>query len=360
MKKFELLVKNFLLRILLFLIREPITQDKISFSKDSKILFVRLNKIGDALVSTPLLHLIKKNIGCEVFVLADSKNHFVYNNNNDVNFVKKYVKGFSNFFDTIRWINSQKFDAIVDLHTDVSTTVSFIIALSKVPNKFALEKENKILFTKTVKMLDINKFHVVDRLLEIMKLFNINLDKNSANIIYNPSKQSYHFVEEYLKRKFKSRKFIIGVNISSGDEARYWGVDKYRKLLTFLENYNVEVILLCTTRDLRSALQITSAKEKIFYTPVFDEFAAFISKIDLLISPDTATIHLASAFCKPVFGIYVNYDTEELIWSPYKSEFDCVITKEPTLANVTADEVLNKLTTFLGRYTYEQNKYTFV
>ena len=39
-----------------------------------------------------------------------------------------------------------------------------------------------------------------------------------------------------------------------------------------------------------------------------------------------------------------------MIWSPYNTPFDCVITKEPTLKNINFDKVKQKFIPFLERY----------
>ncbi len=72
--------------------------------------------------------------------------------------------------------------------------------------------------------------------------------------------------------------------------------------------------------------------------------------LNLLVTPDTAAVHLASAFYIPVFGIYVQYATEEMIWSPYRSDFEYVLTREPNLKNVTFEEVASELGSFLKKY----------
>jgi len=75
-----------------------------------------------------------------------------------------------------------------------------------------------------------------------------------------------------------------------------------------------------------------------------------MSKIDMLFSPDTATVHLAAIYKVPVFGIYVKYNTEDMIWYPYGCDFDCVITKEPTVQNLSFNDVIAKFKPFLEKY----------
>ncbi len=96
MKQIEIILRKFLLRLLLlFSVRKTNTLGNYYFDSDSKILFIRLNRIGDALVTTPLLHQIKEKIGCSIFVLADKNNHFIFNNCPDVDGVIIYKKEMS-------------------------------------------------------------------------------------------------------------------------------------------------------------------------------------------------------------------------------------------------------------------------
>jgi hypothetical protein len=71
MKKIEYIFKNLLLQLLIFF--SSFRRKSESKKEFKKVLFVRLNKIGDALVTTPLLFEIKSRLKCSVFVLADKK-----------------------------------------------------------------------------------------------------------------------------------------------------------------------------------------------------------------------------------------------------------------------------------------------
>lgn len=357
MKELEILFKNFLLRIFLLLNPKKKGNNTSSFNKSSKVLFIRLNNIGDALVTTPLIGEIKKQIGCTIYILADKKNHFIFSSSPGIDHVWKFEKGITGFICTLKRINSENFDAVVDLHDDVSTTVSFLIALCKVNKKFGLEKNNKTIYTDTIPKLDTTSHHVIERNAELGKLFKLKINNKDLNVVYSPKPESIKKAEDYITEKFKTDKYLVGVNISAGGDARFWGVENYKKLFSFLREYDVNVLLLTIMRDLKEAYAIAEYNQPVFKTPSFDEFAAMISQIDFLFSPDTSTIHLASAFEKPVFGIYVKYNTQDMIWSPYKSDFDCVVTLEPTLKNMTFEEVKEKLKPFLAKRlsAYQRN-----
>ena len=348
MKKIEVFLKNILLKVLLMLSAHKNGNNEDKLNNFKSVLFIRLNRIGDALVSTPLLHLVKKNIGCRIFLLADKKNYFAFNNNPDIDKLIIFKKGFLGIYEVLKMIRENNIDTVVDLHDDVSTTVSFIVALSSATNKFALKKENELIYTRTIERPHRSKVHVVDRLLQLGKLFNLNPGKKEIRICYYPGNKSFEMADNFLKNRFDPNNFIVGINISAGSRARFWGTNNYRQLINFLSNYDLSYLLLAKPEDISLAREIID-EERFIFTSDFDNFCAVISRLNFLFTPDTSTVHIAAVFNIPVFGIYVNYDTDEMIWTPYNTTYEAVITKEPTLHNITFNEIENKLKPFIER-----------
>ncbi len=355
MKEIEIKVRRLLLKIFLSFFKAE--RSSVEIPGEPKVLIIRLNKIGDALVTTPLITLLKTKKQADITVLADKKNHFVFRRNPYVAETKIFEKGFTGFRKTLAWINSGKFDVIVDAHDDVSTTVSFIVALAKAPNKYALEKGNANIFTRTISKTDPRKTHIVERVAEIAKLFDVNFGVNDLQIFYQPSEDSIRKAESFISANIKNKKYLLGINISAGSDARFWGVENYRRIINWLGNFeDLEIIILRAPADKKKAEEISNGKIPVFNDESFDEFAAIISKLDLLFTPDTSAVHLASAFGIPVFGLYVHYNTEDMIWSPYKSEFDCVITKSETLSDIDYHQVIKQLKPFIRKIFYgEEN-----
>lgn len=349
MKNIESIFKSILLQFLLLLKRRKVNLSKISFDANSKILFIRLNRIGDALVTTPLLKVVKEKLGCRIDILADEKNSFIFNNNPHVDNIHIYYKSLSGFKEIVGLINRNKYDAIVDLHDDISTTVSFLLAFSNSPNILGLSKGNNHIYTSTIPRPDPRTTHVVDRLLVLSGLLNIKPDDN-PNVVFCVKESVSNRVSQTLQKKFPSNKYLLGINISAGSAARYWGTDNFIQLNKLLSHYDIDTLTLCSTRDIKLAMAITNNKGNLFYSPSFEEFSAMVGRLDMLFTPDTSIVHIASAFKIPVFGLYVKYKTTDMIWSPYKSDFDCIITEEPTLHNISFNEVTDKFTPFLEKY----------
>ncbi len=354
-KKLELALRKLLVKLLTGGTKVKSSGD-LSSEKINKILIIRLNRIGDALVTTPLIKILKQNLNCEIHLLSDEKNYFVFSNNKDIDKLIVFHKGIKGFNNFIKLDKIEKYDLIIDAHDDVSTTVSFLVQLSRAPHKLALEKENKEIFTVTVPRPDSTNTHVVDRILEIAKPLNINYDKTNLNIIYNLKESSVKFAEQFLQSMASENNFTIGINISAGSDARFWGVNRFVKLIEYFKTFNIKLLILTADKDLTKANEINSLTNvKVFMNKDFDIFAAMVSKLDFLFTPDTSVIHLASAFRIPVFGIYVKYNTNDIIWYPYKSEFAEITTTEPTLENLDFKEVINKLDPFFNKILKKGN-----
>lgn len=349
MKKFEFLFKNVLLKLLLILNPSKKNFSIPEFTPNSVILFIRLNRIGDALVTTPLLYEIKKQIGCKVIVLSDPGNYFVFLNNPSVDEVIIYKKGLKSITGINRIIKEKNIDTVVDLHDDVSTTVSFLIALSNVKLKFGLFRSNSSVFTHTVEKLNPSKFHVIERSLELSKLFNLKVNKTNASVRFYPSDGAEQKAKSELVRLNPQKQFVAGVNISAGSLARFWGIDNYKKVINALSGYNIKIILFCSESDYSLAEQITIKNNIYPPTKDFANFAAAIMNLNFLITPDTSVVHIASIKRIPLFGIYVKYNTDDMIWSPYNTEFEYVVTEEPTLKNISFESVQQKLIPFLEK-----------
>lgn len=351
-KSIEKAAKKFILKV--YIAAHKASQKNFDFTitPESKILLIRLNKIGDALVTTPFIKLLKQQTGAQLFVLADKKNYFIYDNHEAVSKVYIYNKKPEKARELTRKLQEEKFDAIVDLHDDVSNTASMIIGSLQVPVKAGLEKITSPMFTHTVKKKEARSTHVIERCAALGEIFGITPNPKELRINFSISDKAFRKAESTLSRFINSSKLLVAVNISAGSPARYWGTDRYIKLSRWLNDKGAEVMILCDPKDKKHAEDVAEDISRIILTQSFEEFAALFKYIDLLFSPDTATIHLASMFLKPVFGLYVHYNTSDIIWYPYNCDYDAVITEEPNLDSLKFDDVIKKFNPFLEKYLY--------
>ncbi|MBU1100815.1 MAG: glycosyltransferase family 9 protein [Bacteroidetes bacterium] len=345
MKEIEIKLRKLITGIFLYLIKAEKSTGKVTINSESRVLFINLNRIGDALVSTPLIGLVKRKTNCYVGVLAGAKNHFVFDTNPYVNKTIRYSKGIVASIKLTREI-SKDYDVIVDLHDGISTTVSLIIGLSKVPIKVGLEKGNEKIYSHTAPKLDPSKSHVVDRILQLSSLMGLDSDLEKMKVDYNYSEISEEIVNNFISDNFDNPAFLVGINISAGSDARFWGVKRFKSLLGYFEKDKTPVVIISALKDLSKAEEISNSKYAVFCSPSFDEFAALISKLDFLFTPDTSAVHLASAYNVPTFAIYARYQTNDLIWTPYNTTCETVTIEAPDFSELNFETVQEKLKIF--------------
>lgn len=350
MKKIEIFIRQIILKILLVSSKRRTSKENPYVTKQSKVLFIRLNRIGDALVTTPLLTQVKQQTGCAIFVLADVNNHFIFKHCPVVDKTIIYKKGIKGIKYLKATLDQNNIDTIVDLHDDVSTTISFILRMSKTKQIFGLKKNNEKLFTHTVPKPNPSTHHIIERTLELTNLFGFSSKLNIAKVSYQINEKSMRIAEEHLN-EYKN-KFLLGINITAGSAARFWGVNNYKKLIEQVKKYQIKYLLFTSYDYFDLAQQITEEENIFPPSKDFDIFAAGISKLNMLFTPDTSVVHIASIFEIPVFGLYVKYKTDDMIWSPYKTIFDSIITEDSTLLTVSFDEVINKFIPFLEKQIY--------
>lgn len=356
MKKIEIFLRKFLLNIFLLLRRKENSVPIPELNEKSNVVIIRLNRIGDALTSTPFIRLLKKHCDCNITVVCSKSNHFIFRQKEFVDNLIVYDKKQNNLAKIIRAISDINPDLLIDLHDDVSFTVSMMVAFSSAKCKIGFDKKNNKLFNVRISRPDSRIHHIVDRNLAFAKALGINYNKNEVNIIYKPDDNSVKLADNFISERRLKDKFLVGINISAGNEARFWGVERYQKLIDFMSNnYDVNIVLLTDKKDLTKAEEISDGKIIIFQDDKFDVFAAMISKLDFLITPDTSIVHIASAFEIPLFGLYVKYKTDDIIWYPYKSEYEVVITENPDLSSVDYETVVTKLKPFFERIYHEKN-----
>ena len=353
LKKIEILFRKFIFKLLIVLSSRKRGTSHPELKKINRVTFIRLNRIGDALVVTPIFSALKKYYNFQIVVLADRKNFFVFKNNPHIDEIITFQKGISGIKSAITVLNNS--EIVVDLHDDVSTTVSYLIALCKSPYKFALKKENFNLFSHTISKPDPTESHVIDRVLKLLELFDLEKPVN-ANVEFYPSHDALETVSKKMNELNPEKIFHLGINISAGSDARFWGVNRYRELIReVLAKYNnIHITLLAAPGDIAAGEEISHELCSLYYSNSFEEFGAFISKLDLLFTPDTSTVHLASSSKIPMFGLYVKYNTNNKIWYPYKSNYDCVITEEPNFDNLDTDKVIPSFLAFFEKNYYEK------
>jgi len=298
-----------------------------------KILIVRIDEIGDVILTTPLLKTLRNGFkDAEISVLIKSSTKELLENNPDINktYVCKYPwlkeKFRLNYFiKLMEELKKENFDLVIELHPDPrNILLAFLIGKYRIGYGF---RGLGFLLDKEIKY-DPN-MHIIDANLEVAKALGIKRLYREVSMGYSKKEDRY---ANNLFRKNKIRNKFICINPGTGRISKTWIEERWAKLAEELINkYKIRVIF---TGSLREETYINSIlnliKEKRIKKNIINlagrtslrQLAAVYKKALFVIAPDSGPLHIARAVKTPLIGLYGPVDPK--IWGYCSRRYRCI------------------------------------
>jgi ADP-heptose:LPS heptosyltransferase len=346
LKSVEIGFRRFLLRVLSLFVRRGRTLPAHMDFSTKKYLFVRQDRIGDVLVSTPLIYALKgKYPNAVVDFVLSSNNHFVLKNEPLVRKRWVYRKTLASAWNLLKSIRREKYDFVIDLMDNPSATSTVLCMLAGGGWNVGLSKENAYSYDVVVPLISRKDNHIIDRLAALLSVFDIDPDNVDLRVRYSVLDESREFAARYIEKRQIKEKRLIGINISPGEGTRFWGMENYQALIRWLraEHREDSLLVLYQPFDRAVAQAIVQPFEDVLLSPetiTFDQFAALVQRLWVLVTPDTSAVHLAAAFSIPSVVLYVQSNKEIRIWEPYGSLSESLVTDVDDLRTISLDRVV--------------------
>jgi len=319
------------------------SNEKISLNKDSKILIICFETVEYTFATTPLIKIIKDKSGCTINVLTIAENYLVFKNNNKV----EDVILLSDEKHFVQRLNEFNYDVLLNTNFQNILEATSIVSQLKAKYKISFRQENNKLYSHTIPKE--KNLHIVDQLLLFAEVFSFSYSKNEVAIEYTPELASRQFIVNFIiQNKLDTTKPLVGINISSEND-NFWGVERFRKIIKYLSNHEVNVIILRHPIDNDKAEKITRSNSVIFNNTSYNQFAAIITELDFLFTPDSSAVQIASSKKIPMFILY-NKKENAKQWCPYNSNYDCVIAEDENFDKLSYGKTLNSFIPFFESF----------
>lgn len=128
------------------------------------------------------------------------------------------------------------------------------------------------------------------------------------------SAEASSFVREQVET---GKRPLLAVNISAGQTSRQWPVERWVQLLHPLaEEWNV--VVSAQPSDTGTVQQIAEQVRgvRLFLSRSIDDVVALTAVADMVVTPDTAVVHIAAAFDRPVVALYPRIHANYLKFRP--------------------------------------------
>ncbi len=305
-----------------------------------KILVIRLGRIGDMILSTPLLSQLK-NSSENVFidVLASIDNHSVLQFADYVDNVFIFDKNPLKLIPLLMKLRKRNYDVIIDPKDHYSTESYYIAGLIKAEKRIGFVKGETSVFDDNVANYNQDKTHFQDRILSTIKALGIEPDYSLCVPLKYPN---------YITDKQILREDYYIVNISASNESKSLQFEIAKEILDYLNSKSIKVYLLSAPdhNDLAQKLSVATKTERAVTKSIVDTFP-LIHKAKGVITADTSVVHIAGTYNTPVMVLSKSIERELHKFAP-KSNINLVLKSESKeMIQVTKTKLQESIDAFL-------------
>ena len=271
--------------------------------KPLKILVVRFSSIGDIVLTTPVVRVLKKQINAEVHFLTFSKYSNLLLDNP---YIDKVHTIDENINEIIPALIKEKFDFLIDLHHNFRT-LSLKLKLGVKSKSFRKLNIQKWLMT-TFKINILPNIHIVDRYLETIQYLKIKNDNLGLDFFLSEKDTVENLQNEYIA-------FAIGGNHTTKKLPT-------EKIISICNKLNNQIILIGGKDDFLTAEKIvaaTSNTQNACGKYSIGQSAFVIKNAKYVITHDTGMMHIAAAFKKKIYSVWGN-TIPEFGMTPYLAD----------------------------------------
>ncbi len=258
--------------------------------KPLKILVVRFSSIGDIVLTTPVIRLLKKQINAEVHFLTFSKYSNLLLGNP---YIDKTHTIDENINEIIPELIKEKFDLLIDLHHNIRTQL--LKKKLAIPSKsFRKLNVQKWLMT-TFKINLLPKIHIVERYLETIKHLGITNDNLGLDFFLTDEEKVENLPNDYVA-------FVIGGKHKTK-------ILPTEKIISICNKLNKQIILIGGKEDFERGekiVSVTSNTQNACGKYSVRQSAFIIKSAKYIVTHDTGMMHIAAAFKKKIYSIWGN------------------------------------------------------
>lgn len=275
-----------------------------------KILIVQTAFLGDVILTTPLIKAIKKiypDSYLSFLLIPETKDVLANNPGLDEIIVydkRAKEKGIFDFFSLVKRIKSKGFDKAFIPHRSLRSAL--LCFSSKIPKRIGFDTSaGSFLFTRKVKYQ--KNQHEIERNLSL--LFNLKDKKEFLPELF-PSPNDFDKVEIFLRdQNLDSGEKLVGIAPGSVWATKRWLPERFAQVADLLINeLNTGIVFLGSKEDEELCFHISNLMKT---KPIIAagkmsilQSATLISKCKVIISNDSAPVHMAVAMRTPVVEIY--------------------------------------------------------
>lgn len=310
--------------------------------KVKRILIIRMDRIGDVLLSTPTFRAVRRHFPkAQIYLLVRSYTKDLVTGNSDIDQLIIFDDKMPFFKELVKYARDLKkkgFDLAIVLHPSFcsnflafASCAEYRIGYDAYGGGFFLTK--KIADTKKDKLR-----HEVEVSLDVVR--SIGIDTRDKRLVLNVSQEAEEFADEFLRKNNIDREAHL-VAIHPGARYKYmrWLEEGFARVSSFLiERYAAKVIIIGESDEQDLGERIASLMNQrpivIVGETSLVQLISLLKRCRLFIGNSSGPMHIAAALGIPVVAIFGNIHPADHYrhWGPW-GEGQAIVTKNLNCLN---------------------------
>ncbi len=329
-----------------------------SLEGNASVLFLRYDRLGDMAISTGLFRLIREDHpGLAIHVLASPANAGLVRRDPNLDRVHVFDKRRPLQFPKLLWrLRRVRFDTVVNLVFYPSLTGALISRLCaprravrvRVAVEGRLDRFYNVNHRRTI-WGDARR-SMLEETVSLYRLLGGKPEGRDISPAIYPGPDAQARAADRIPDSARPR---IAVNLAAGDPRREWSLERWRDAVELILQGmpGSEVWVFAPPGDPRGSLlagmcQGLSVKVPEPSPDILDA-AAMLARMSLLITPDTAMLHLADAFGIPLVAMYISRE-KSVLWRPLRAAYRGIIAEGGVMESIQPQAVAAAAVSLLG------------
>ncbi|MBN1222613.1 MAG: lipopolysaccharide heptosyltransferase II [Candidatus Aminicenantes bacterium] len=295
--------------------RQPLNlreRSKIDPAAIQKILLIRLRRIGDVVMTTPAVTLLRQRFPkAEITYIVDEPYRDLVEGHPSLDRViilprKMRVK---DFFRHIRRIRKSRYDVLVDFHGGPRASLLSLFSRAKRKLGYRIKYKHFIYDITVPREPQEGFMHSVESHISLIKAMGVSSDSLPSMSLPPVKKPEVDKIRAILIENRCEGHQIVALHIGAGNRFRDWGTEKIAALTNLLSQLSkVKIVLIGSQEDRRGEEEIFKRSKASLVSLVnrlnLRELKELISVSSLFVGPDSGPMHIAATTKTPVVAIF--------------------------------------------------------
>ena len=289
------------------------TNEDLSDANIKNILVIRLDRIGDMVMTAPIFRALKEKWSdAQITVLANPVNKNIVINNPFIDCILVYDrknkhKNLNNRLSFFKDIRKSEFDLVIDPYLDYELNTSIITRIVGSKYRLGFEFSGReffynIRYASNTFPISTDKKHMIDYNLDLIECIGVKVNKKQPEIFLSADeKENASRILEKVGVNPENR--IIGIHPGGNYESQRWPVERFATISDYLiASYGIKVILFGgrNERSLLSRFKDCTVRKSIILEELnLREFISVVSHCNLFLCNNSGPLHIATALNIP-------------------------------------------------------------